>query len=371
MGDLWMPGAVKDGRAWTNYSMNGAGGSVRVALHTTENAQSGSPKGVANYLWNQGAGMGYNMIYHPTTGEFLQLRPFNVGAGSLKNLSGGVETNKNGKYNFQISIVAYASEAWWNYPMPGWGNFIAWIHSWGVPDRYVQYTFSQNTRMSTGTWTGSSSGWYGHRHAPENDHTDPGGVPDPWSLKGGDGSGTGGGGSAWESYDSNGNFHRNLYLKSPGRNGADVEWVQQKVGVSADGLFGNDTDKAVRSWQSANGLTSDGNVGPATAAAMGMPGAGGSTPPPPTSSFPLPSGHWYGQKSSNSKNHSGYAPGVSSWPDPYTVDQSNIKKIQSAVGVKADGLFGPKTESAVKSYQSSHGLAADGDVGVKTWESLF
>ena len=367
MADLWFPGAVRDGRAWTNYSMNGQGGSIRVGLHTTENAQSASPKGVANYLWGQGPGMGYNMIYHPTTGEFLQLRPFNGGAGSLKNLSGGVETNKNGKYNFQISIVAYASEQWWNYPLPGWGDFLAWVESWGVQDKYVGPPFSQRSAMSTSQWTSSSHGWYGHVHAPEQTHTDPGPVPAPWTLKGGPGVPPA---SQWEEYDSNANFHRNLYLKSPGRNGADVKWVQQKVGVSADGLFGNATDKAVKSWQSANGLAADGNVGPETAAKMGMPGAG-STPPPSTSSFPLPSGHWYGVKSSNVKNHSGYCPGEKEWPETCETDQQNIKKIQSKLGVSSDGLYGPKTADAVGKYQSSHGLSADKLVGIKTWESLF
>lgn len=43
-----------------------------------------------------------------------------------------------------------------------------------------------------------------------------------------------------------------------------------------------------------------------------------------------------------------------------------VKKIQTAVGIKADGIFGPKTEEAVKKYQKAHGLVADGIVGDKT-----
>ncbi len=37
--------------------------------------------------------------------------------------------------------------------------------------------------------------------------------------------------------------------------------VQRVVGVEADGLCGADTDKAIRAWQKANGLATDGAVG--------------------------------------------------------------------------------------------------------------
>ncbi len=49
----------------------------------------------------------------------------------------------------------------------------------------------------------------------------------------------------------------------------------------------------------------------------------------------------------------------------------DVERIQRAVGVTPDGIFGPKTKSAVKAYQSRHGLAADGIVGPKTWEVMF
>lgn len=46
-------------------------------------------------------------------------------------------------------------------------------------------------------------------------------------------------------------------------------------------------------------------------------------------------------------------------------------RIQRAVRVTADGLFGPITERAVRSYQEHHGLEADGIVGPKTWNVMF
>ncbi len=49
----------------------------------------------------------------------------------------------------------------------------------------------------------------------------------------------------------------------------------------------------------------------------------------------------------------------------------DVERIQRAVNVTVDGIFGPITESAVKNYQRRHGLTVDGIVGPLTWEVLF
>ena len=49
----------------------------------------------------------------------------------------------------------------------------------------------------------------------------------------------------------------------------------------------------------------------------------------------------------------------------------DVKKLQSKLGITADGSFGLKTEQAVKDYQKSKGLTVDGIVGNKTWNLLF
>ena len=49
----------------------------------------------------------------------------------------------------------------------------------------------------------------------------------------------------------------------------------------------------------------------------------------------------------------------------------DVKKLQTALGLVADGSFGDKTDAAVKAFQKSKGLVADGIVGEKTWNVLF
>ena len=44
-----------------------------------------------------------------------------------------------------------------------------------------------------------------------------------------------------------------------------------------------------------------------------------------------------------------------------------VKALQKAIGVEADGQFGPKTEAAVVAFQRSKGLDPDGIVGPRTW----
>ena len=48
-----------------------------------------------------------------------------------------------------------------------------------------------------------------------------------------------------------------------------------------------------------------------------------------------------------------------------------VAHVQRALGLTADGVFGPQTDSAVRAYQARAGLAVDGVVGPITWASLF
>ena len=48
----------------------------------------------------------------------------------------------------------------------------------------------------------------------------------------------------------------------------------------------------------------------------------------------------------------------------------SVKKIQAALGLTADGIFGSNTEEAVKSFQKKHNLTSDGIVGSMTLNVL-
>ena len=49
----------------------------------------------------------------------------------------------------------------------------------------------------------------------------------------------------------------------------------------------------------------------------------------------------------------------------------DVKKLQTKLGLTADGSFGPGTENKVKEWQSANGLTAEGIVGDGTWSKMF
>jgi peptidoglycan hydrolase-like protein with peptidoglycan-binding domain len=123
--------------------------------------------------------------------------------------------------------------------------------------------------------------------------------------------------------------------------GRQVEMVQEALGIGVDGVYGPETEEAVRSFQTSKGLTVDGIVGPATIAALRSHGVSASSA---------------GVRSDAVMVSSGGADAVS--------------RLQSALHLSTDGTFGPETESAVKRLQSRHGLTVDGVVGPATWSVL-
>ncbi|WP_053070396.1 N-acetylmuramoyl-L-alanine amidase [Alkalihalobacillus pseudalcaliphilus] len=59
-------------------------------------------------------------------------------------------------------------------------------------------------------------------------------------------------------------YTRLLTLRSPNMRGEDVRAVQRKIGVTADGIFGPNTERAVRDFQRKERIAVDGKVGPVT-----------------------------------------------------------------------------------------------------------
>jgi len=126
--------------------------------------------------------------------------------------------------------------------------------------------------------------------------------------------------------------------------GRQVEMLQQALGVAVDGIYGPETEEAVRSFQSERGLTVDGIVGPATIAALRSSGRAASS----------------GVRrdavdiTSSEEGSSGNA----------------VSRLQSALHLSTDGDFGPETEAAIRRLQARHGLTVDGIVGPATWSVL-
>jgi peptidoglycan hydrolase-like protein with peptidoglycan-binding domain len=131
-----------------------------------------------------------------------------------------------------------------------------------------------------------------------------------------------------------------------GSRGGGVAAAQRALGIPADGVFGPGTKRAVRAYQRAHGLVVDGRIGPQTAAALGLAAAGtaGTTTTARTATVA--------------------APAASQLPAATT------RAVQSALGIPADGVFGPQTRAAVRAYQRSHGLVVDGVVGPQTLGAL-
>jgi peptidoglycan hydrolase-like protein with peptidoglycan-binding domain len=47
-----------------------------------------------------------------------------------------------------------------------------------------------------------------------------------------------------------------------------------------------------------------------------------------------------------------------------------VRALQQQLGIKADGVYGPRTKAAVKRFQRAHGLAVDGVAGPQTLAAL-
>lgn len=116
-----------------------------------------------------------------------------------------------------------------------------------------------------------------------------------------------------------------------GSSGPAVRALQEILGLDADGVFGADTEAGVKAHQESEGLAIDGIAGADTLASLGL---------------------W---------NHITLAEGSRG---------DTVKKLQTALGISADGAFGPGTKKAVMAFQKEKGIVADGVVGPATLHHL-
>jgi cell wall-associated NlpC family hydrolase len=130
---------------------------------------------------------------------------------------------------------------------------------------------------------------------------------------------------------SSGTARVQVELLKFGSRGAAVTRVQRALGIAADGIFGPQTRRAVRAFQKRHGLLVDGIVGPQTRKAL------------------------FERAPAKQQRF------IRAWW---------VVPVQRALGVPADGLYGPVSRGAVRAYQKRNGLIVDGVVGPQTLGAL-
>lgn len=145
-----------------------------------------------------------------------------------------------------------------------------------------------------------------------------------------------------------------------GSSGTSVRNLQQDLTTlgyywaEITGNFGEKTETAVKKFQAANGLTSDGVAGSKTLAAIASAVAkkGGSS-----------------SSSGSSTSTGGNTLKLNSQGTKVAQLQENLKQL-GYYYADITGNFGEKTEAAVKKFQSAHNLSADGVAGSRTLTAI-
>jgi peptidoglycan hydrolase-like protein with peptidoglycan-binding domain len=151
--------------------------------------------------------------------------------------------------------------------------------------------------------------------------------------------------------------------------------MQKSWGAATDGVWGPETARCCKNTviaiQKALGVVADGIWGTVTDAAYDRLKAAELRNfdfTKPTGAFPYPSaGAIYGPSTPGKPWYSGKVAGTK-----MTKSQINwqIKRIQRAVGVTADGIYGATTSTRVKAFQKKYRLAIDGATGPQTWNKM-
>ena len=144
----------------------------------------------------------------------------------------------------------------------------------------------------------------------------------------------------------------------------------------ADGIFGNQTENAVRAFQRAKNLTVDGLAGKKTQALLLGSSSSSSGTAAASSSSTASTAQSQTASSSSSASSGGnlfngnYATlRLNNRNDRVKIMQQALIRLNYLSG-KADGIFGKKTLDAVVAFQKRNNLTADGLAGKKTLKAL-
>lgn len=186
----------------------------------------------------------------------------------------------------------------------------------------------------------------------------------------GQGSSAGGGGSSKTYTVVSATAPLGLYDKDGDGRTRVKDWQTDALGYgekTADGYFGPDTEDDTRDLQRQIGVTADGLVGDDTTAVWEKAGKPklkkASAPKAPK--FPLPSGHYFGPKSGPANSHSGYY----NHREHLRVWQKQMQK--RGWTIKADGLWGSETSRVAGQFQKQKHLGYDKLVGPETWAAAW
>lgn len=149
--------------------------------------------------------------------------------------------------------------------------------------------------------------------------------------------------------------YKNKPLVYKGKTGETVKYIQNKLinkgyflgRTGADGIFGFQTEKAVRQFQIDSNLSADGIIGPLTWEKLEDPTIVIS------SSYP------------------GSIIGMGARGENVVKIQRELIRRGYNVPGGADGQYGSGCREIVKKFQSDSGLEIDGVVGKRTWDALF
>ena len=160
---------------------------------------------------------------------------------------------------------------------------------------------------------------------------------------------------------------------SPESEGRQVALLQRALGgVKVDGVFGPETEAAVRQFQATRALGVDGIAGPATTAALRSHASTNAALVSFSKNVP-------GEAEASSSGESvGEVPAGSSEATAGSEAQSEgaaagtgaVRRLQGALHVHVDGEFGPETLAAIERLQARKGLTVDGVVGPATWRVI-
>ena len=172
---------------------------------------------------------------------------------------------------------------------------------------------------------------------------------------------------------------RTLKRSRPSMQGSDVQKLQQALishgeGITADGDFGPATEAALKRVQAKLGLPPDGVAGPKTLARLIQQDSGSTTPAPapaePAAVNPAPA-----TLAPVAAAEASAEPAVNITLRERQIslevlELQNLLLAKGYLACKPDGNFGPMTKAAVEAFQRQAGLTVDGVAGPMTLKAL-